>query len=231
MTVSEIQRALVARGYDPGPIDGDPGAQTIAAVTAFQTLCGLVPDGIAGPLTQAALAADQHSPTNKAVPSEPAWLVLARADLGTVEGIGASSNPKVVGYFRDAGFPGVRDDAVAWCAAFAGAELARAGHRPSGSLAARSYERWGVGLAEPALGAVGVKRRGGSPWQGHVGFVVGASRDRITLLGGNQGDAVSIAAFPRAEFTAFRWPTGVPLPSRRTLTACVAGARAAATET
>ena len=57
MTVAEIQRALLARGYDLGPsgADGDAGPRTIAAVTAFQRTAGLVADGIAGPKTQAAL--------------------------------------------------------------------------------------------------------------------------------------------------------------------------------
>ncbi|MBB2962608.1 hypothetical protein [Methylobacterium sp. R2-1] len=32
------------------------------------------------------------------------------------------------------------------------------------------------------------------------------------LLAGVHGDAWSIAAFPRKEFTAFRWPADLPLP-------------------
>ena len=46
---------------------------------------------------------------------------------------------------------------IAWCVAAVGAMLKRASHAPSGSLAARSYESWGVGLKEPALGAVATK--------------------------------------------------------------------------
>jgi hypothetical protein len=63
-----------------------------------------------------------------------------------------------------------------------------------------------VGLKEPALGAIATKKRGNSSWQGHVEFVVGACPTQIFLLGGNRGNAWSIAAFPRKEFTAFRWP-------------------------
>lgn len=57
ITVAEIQRALLARGYDLGPsgADGDAGPRTIAAVTAFQRAAGLVADGIAGSKTQAVL--------------------------------------------------------------------------------------------------------------------------------------------------------------------------------
>ena len=232
MDVAAIQRALAARGYDPGAIDGDAGPRTIAALTAFQRAAGLVPDGIAGPLTiaQLRIQADRALPPLKAAPAEPAWLTLARAELGVKEGIGKSNNPVVVAYFRDAGFAGVKDDETAWCAAFAGAELHRAGQKPSGSLAARSYEAWGIGLAKPALGAIGVKKRVGSAWQGHVGFVVGATPSAIILLGGNQGDGVSIASFPRSEFTAFRWPAKVPLPTDWSLPATVAGARSGVSE-
>lgn len=229
MTVAEIQRALQARGYDPGPIDGDPGPRTIAAAMAFQRAAGLVPDGIAGPLTQRALGEARPADLRRA-PAEPGWLTLARGDLGTVEGIGKANNPKVVRYFADAGFAGVKDDAVAWCAAFVGAVLKRAGHKPSGSLAARSYERWGVGLAKPVLGCIGVKRRGKSAWQGHVGFVVGASATQIIMLGGNQSDAVTVAAFKRAEFTAFRWPADMPVPVGTKLPTTVAGAKSGVSE-
>lgn len=167
------------------------------------------------------------------MPTEPPWLAVARAEIGTREGAGPADEPRVLAYFRDAGFPGIRADSVAWCAAFVGAMLRRAGQAPSGSLAARAYEAWGVGLSGPRLGAIGVKRRGashGPSWQGHVGFVVGAGASRILLLGGNQSDRVSIAAFPRADFTAFRWPAGLPPPVPTDLPATIAGARAGARE-
>lgn len=95
----------------------------------------------------------------------------------------------------------------------------------SSSPAARSYEAWGVGLKEPALGAIATKKRGNSSWQGHVGFVVGANASQIFLLGSNQGDARSVAAFPLKEFTAFRWPADVPLPAAQKLPTTSAGAR------
>ena len=147
--------------------------------------------------------------------------MLAEGGLGVREG--AANNPRVVQLFADAGFSGMKQDSVTWCAAAVGAMLKRAGHKPSGNLAAWSYEAWGVGLKEPALGAIATKKRGHSSWQGHVGFVVGATQ--IFLLGGNQGDAWSIAAFPRQDFTAFRWPGGVPLPAAHKRPTTIAGAR------
>lgn len=69
-TVAEIQRALLARGYNPGPIDGVMGPKTRAAVKAFQADHGLKVDGIVGPVTLGALAAVTPSMTVKS-PSPP----------------------------------------------------------------------------------------------------------------------------------------------------------------
>ena len=46
---------------------------------------------------------------------------------------------------------------------------------------------------------------------GHVGFVVGQDKvGSLMVLGGNQGDAVNVKAFPRSRATAYRWPMGLP---------------------
>ena len=53
--VRALQRRLTCAGYPPGPIDGRYGPRTQQAVTRFQATHGLLVDGIAGPLTLAAL--------------------------------------------------------------------------------------------------------------------------------------------------------------------------------
>ena len=53
--VKSLQRALKAKGFDPGKIDGFFGNMTYAAVVAFQASKGLVVDGEAGPITLKAL--------------------------------------------------------------------------------------------------------------------------------------------------------------------------------
>lgn len=142
------------------------------------------------------------------------WMELALKEIGTLEGKGSANNPKVVAYYKDAGFPGVTQDAVAWCAAFVGAILARSGNPNTHSLMALTYEKFGVPLVTPIYGCIAVKKRkGAASWNRHVGFVVAANKEKIWLVGGNQGDAVSIAAFPRADFTAFRWLPGIALPN------------------
>jgi N-acetyl-anhydromuramyl-L-alanine amidase AmpD len=55
--VKRLQRLLVQRGFDPGPIDGDFGIATEAALKAAQLAHGLHQDGRAGALTWQALHA------------------------------------------------------------------------------------------------------------------------------------------------------------------------------
>jgi peptidoglycan hydrolase-like protein with peptidoglycan-binding domain len=49
--VKELQIALQETGNDPGAIDGVFGAQTLAAVKAFQAERGIDVDGVVGPIT------------------------------------------------------------------------------------------------------------------------------------------------------------------------------------
>ena len=73
-----------------------------------------------------------------AMEDQPPWLSAAWRELGQKEIGGQSDNARIVGYFREAGHAYVKDDETAWCAAFLGAMLERAGRRSTGSLRARS---------------------------------------------------------------------------------------------
>ena len=137
----------------------------------------------------------------------PPWLDTACSELGLHETPGAAIDPGVRALFRDAGHAEVDSGDVAWCAAFAGACLARAGIPPTLSLAARSYLDWGVPLDAPKIGAIVVLSRDPDPAQGHVGFYLGETATSFLLLGGNQHNCVSVAAFPKTRLLGVRWPS------------------------
>jgi uncharacterized protein (TIGR02594 family) len=134
---------------------------------------------------------------------------LALSEVGTVEWADGS-NPKVVKYFADSGHPEVSDDATAWCAAFVGAMLKRAGYEGTGSLAARSYLKWGepVEIGDAQAGDIAVIRRGTSAWQGHVFFVHKVDEKKIWGVGGNQKDSVNISGYSREGILGIRRPKG-----------------------
>lgn len=137
---------------------------------------------------------------------QPPWLAPAWAELGQKEVAGSSDNRRILAFYRDAGHPEIAHDETAWCAAFVGACLVRSGIDGTASLMARSYLSWGEPIEEPRIGAVAVLRRGNDPSLGHVAFLVGECEGGLVLLGGNQGDAVSVARFDRDALLGLRWP-------------------------
>lgn len=138
--------------------------------------------------------------------SQPPWLAEAWREYGQREIAGERHNKRILSFFRELGHDPAGGDEVAWCAAFAGASLERAGVASTRSLRARSYSEWGEALAAERFGAVVVLSRGRSAALGHVGFLVGWTAERLWLLGGNQADRVSVEAFDRSRLVALRWP-------------------------
>lgn len=139
------------------------------------------------------------------------WIDEARKLEGLKEVPGPASNPEIVRMWKDIKRGGIKDDATPWCAAFVGAMLERAGIVSSRFESALSYAKWGKKLDYPLFGCIGVMEREGG---GHVTFIIGHDgKGNLLGLGGNQADAVNVRSFPKERFTAFRWPSGVPLGS------------------
>lgn len=136
--------------------------------------------------------------------AEPKWLVHARTYLGTAEIPGKQHNPVIVRWLKALKSWWIEDE-TPWCGTFVGAVM-----RESGLPVAKHWYRakgwldWGVPVAEPSVGCVVVYDREGG---GHVGFAVAYDQGgRILTLGGNQGNRVSIAPFPRWRVLGYRWP-------------------------
>lgn len=143
-------------------------------------------------------------------PAEPLWLRHARDEIGLKEIHGAEHSADILQYWKDIKRGGIKDDETAWCAAFVGAMLERCGIKSTRFESAKSYLEWGTLLANPVVGCIVIFTREGG---GHVGFAVGRDKaGNLLILGGNQGDAVNIKAFPVSRVTGYRWPFGIAVP-------------------
>lgn len=131
---------------------------------------------------------------------------IARSYIGTTEGPGPADNPIIMEMYASVGHDWVEHDSVAWCAAFVGHCLERAGIRSTRKLTARSYLEWGVpvDVADAQQGDIGVIPRGSSSWQGHVFFIDRIEGAWVWGLGGNQDDAVSVKRFPVSKLLGVR---------------------------
>lgn len=144
-------------------------------------------------------------PTQR-IDGAPPWIDIAQRYLGTREIPGPRHEPRIQAWLRQLA-AWWTDDETPWCGVFLAAVLQDAGIKlPQHWYRARAWLDWGIALSAPAVGCVVVLERG--PRYGHVGFVVGRdAADRLLVLGGNQGNAVTIAAFPRSRVLGYRWPS------------------------
>lgn len=137
----------------------------------------------------------------------PRLLLEALKLYGVREREGKVSNPVILGWAEDMGMAShYTHDAIPWCGLFMAVLAKRAGWGrdiPRTPLWARSWITFGCKTEVPALGDVLVfaRERGG-----HVGLYVGEDSSAFHVLGGNQGDAVSIARIARSRLLAARRP-------------------------
>lgn len=171
---------------------------------------------------------------------KPLWMVYAEGYLGQKEipGPGASAWIRAMwlglrgGSWFWTSIGKADDGKVPWCGAFV-AHCFQNCHMEYAQryASARAWLEWGTALTGPAVGAVVVFSRDGG---GHVGFVHGRdTKGRLLVLGGNQGDAVSIGPFDLKRVLGYRWPEDValqPLVGLDTLPVYAAAGAASANE-
>jgi uncharacterized protein (TIGR02594 family) len=146
--------------------------------------------------------------------SNPRWLTHARQFVGVQEIPGKTTAPVIGRWLRQLN-AWWTDDETPWCGAFVGGCLTDIGlAKPKDWYRARAYLNYGYALPKPQPGCIvvfngGLKRPGG----GHVGFVVGQDQwNRLMVLGGNQGNAVTIAPFVKSRVLGYRWPLDAQPP-------------------
>jgi len=128
----------------------------------------------------------------------------ARKYLDVAEVPGKEHNQTIVDWMREL-LPWVSTDETPWCAGFMDAIARQTGHERSGSAAARSWEHVGQTVEEPKPGDVVVLwRNSPNSWTGHVGVYVHHNKSHVWVLGGNQGNRVSIAKYPMYRLLSFR---------------------------
>lgn len=138
------------------------------------------------------------------------WIEEARKYLGLNEIPGPKHNATILSWLSQLK-AWWKEDETPWCGTFVAhcireSDLAI----PQYWMRAKAWADWGMKLKAAIPGCIVVFEREGG---GHVGFVVGRDqKGNIMVLGGNQGNRVSIAPFSTARVIAYVWPTAVPVP-------------------
>jgi uncharacterized protein (TIGR02594 family) len=136
----------------------------------------------------------------------PQILVQAVKMLGTKEVVGKVHNPVIIGWAKELGLEKVyTNDEIPWCGLAIAYAVHAAGLTPVGSpLWALSWAKWGTEVKEPMLGDILTFKRDGG---GHVGIYVGEDADCYHVLGGNQGNAMSVTRIVKSRLYKARRTT------------------------
>lgn len=226
MSWSEAQRRMVALGYYTGRIDGDPGGDSSRTLTGVERLLDLVEEarGITRPPPPPPLPVIQGNfPLKAGFDPDYAWLgqigtlpkILQEALklYGLAEIKGSRHSDIIMGLAEETDLTNVyTSDEIAWCGLFIAAVVKRAGYAPvAGPLWALNWGTFGVKGPVAQLGDILTFVREGG---GHVGLYIGEDANYYHVLGGNQGDRVSIIRIAKSRLRAIRRPQyRSPLPA------------------
>lgn len=133
-------------------------------------------------------------------------LLEALRDYGLVETVGPKVSPEILAMAQEVGAQDYTSDETSWCGLAMGAWTTRAGGKPpAGFLAARSWLTWGEPVENPQVGDVCVLwREDPNSWKGHVGIFIARRGPLLYLLGGNQGNTVTVASYHATRLLGYR---------------------------
>ena len=119
--------------------------------------------------------------------------------------IGEKNNPVILNFYKKSLNPQIKNDDVAWCAAFVNAILHECGLPQTGKLNARSFLELGQETSEPVLGDIVILWRiAKDSVYGHVGFFIKKHDNLIYILGGNQDNEVKIKGYDEKFLLGYR---------------------------
>lgn len=135
------------------------------------------------------------------------FILTALNEFGTAEFAGERHNSRILEYHRATTLKATTDE-VAWCSSFVNWVVQGCGLVPTQSAAARSWMYWGKAIEKPVFGCIVVldRRSEGNPNAAHVGFFIRELGANIFVLGGNQGNSVSISVYPKSRVLGYRVP-------------------------
>ena len=147
----------------------------------------------------------------------PRLLVEAVKLIGIKEVVGKVHNPVIMAWAKDLDLQKIYTaDEIPWCGLFIAYACHKAGidviDKP---LWALSWAKWGTEVKEPMLGDILTFKRDGG---GHVGIYVGEDKDCYHVLGGNQGNAVSVTRIVKSRLYKARrtaWKVAQPANVRK----------------
>ena len=142
----------------------------------------------------------------------PRHLLKAVELYGVTESVGNADNPVILGWAKEVGLGKVyAADSTPWCGLYISVVMLRAG-RPAVKepLWALNWNNFGVQVDVPMLGDVlTFQRKKG----GHVGLYVGQDNSAYHVLGGNQGNKVSIVRIAKSRLSQARRPQYISQPT------------------
>jgi len=141
-----------------------------------------------------------------ALESAPRHLLKAMELYGTTEVVGPKNNPVIMGWANEVGLVNVyKEDVTPWCGLFMAVIMKRASREPvKDPLFAVNWNNFGTKITQPMLGDIlTFTRKNG----GHVGLYIGEDNAAYHVLGGNQGDRVSIVRIAKERLSQVRRPT------------------------
>lgn len=135
----------------------------------------------------------------------PRHLLKALELYGVTETVGSKNNPVIMGWAKELGLEKIYNaDSIPWCGLYAAIIIHRAGRSVVDKpLWALNWNNFGVKVNQPMLGDILTFSRNGG---GHVGLYVGEDKVAYHVLGGNQGDKVSIVRIGKDRLSQARRP-------------------------